>query len=148
MEKLEVKGAWNEMKGKLKQKYGQLTDDDLRYEEGKEYPIFAEDDLQTQIDDLGTVVADLEFGDLGGVAAGLADHLGVDRTLVRAAFVLASFLGGFGVALYAGLWMILPSDAHFHQEFVSLTGLSPRQFVQAKRLSGDPLVYCLANWFA
>jgi signal transduction histidine kinase len=53
---------------------------------------------------------------LGGVAAGLADHLGVDRTLVRAAFVLASFLGGFGVALYAGLWMILPSDAHFHQD--------------------------------
>ena len=36
MEKLEVKGAWNEAKGKLKQKYGQLTDDDLRYEEGKE----------------------------------------------------------------------------------------------------------------
>jgi signal transduction histidine kinase/phage shock protein PspC (stress-responsive transcriptional regulator) len=53
---------------------------------------------------------------LGGVAAGLADHLGVDRTLVRAAFVLASFLGGFGVALYAGLWMILPSDAHFHED--------------------------------
>ena len=53
---------------------------------------------------------------LGGVAAGLADHLGVDRTLVRAAFVLASFLGGFGVALYAGLWMILPCDAHFHED--------------------------------
>lgn len=36
MEKLKVKGTWNEMKGKLKQKYGQLTDDDLAYEEGKE----------------------------------------------------------------------------------------------------------------
>ena len=36
MEKLEVKGAWNEVKGKLKQKYGQLTDDDLAYDEGKE----------------------------------------------------------------------------------------------------------------
>ena len=36
MEKLEVKGAWNEVKGKLKQKYGQLTDDDLAYEEGQE----------------------------------------------------------------------------------------------------------------
>lgn len=36
MEKMEVKGAWNEAKGKLKQKYGQLTDDDLAYEEGKE----------------------------------------------------------------------------------------------------------------
>jgi uncharacterized protein YjbJ (UPF0337 family) len=36
MEKLEIKGAWNQIKGKLKQKYGQLTDDDLAYTEGKE----------------------------------------------------------------------------------------------------------------
>jgi uncharacterized protein YjbJ (UPF0337 family) len=36
MDKLEVKGTWNEVKGKLKQKYGQLTDDDLAYSEGKE----------------------------------------------------------------------------------------------------------------
>ena len=28
--------AWNELKGKLKQKYGQLTDDDLTFAEGKE----------------------------------------------------------------------------------------------------------------
>lgn len=36
MNKQEMKGHWNETKGKLKQKYGQLTDDDLTYEEGKE----------------------------------------------------------------------------------------------------------------
>jgi uncharacterized protein YjbJ (UPF0337 family) len=36
MDKLELKGRWNELKGKLKQRYGQLTDDDLKYEEGKE----------------------------------------------------------------------------------------------------------------
>jgi uncharacterized protein YjbJ (UPF0337 family) len=36
MDKLEIKGNWNEVKGKLKQKYGQLTDDDLSYAEGKE----------------------------------------------------------------------------------------------------------------
>lgn len=36
MEKLRMKGAWNEVKGKLKQKYGQLTDDDLTFTEGKE----------------------------------------------------------------------------------------------------------------
>jgi uncharacterized protein YjbJ (UPF0337 family) len=34
--KLQVKGSWNEVKGKLKQKYGQLTDDDLTFAEGKE----------------------------------------------------------------------------------------------------------------
>ena len=33
--KLQVKGGWNEIKGKLKQKYGQLTDDDLSFGEGK-----------------------------------------------------------------------------------------------------------------
>ena len=29
-------GHWNEIKGKLKQKYAQLTDDDLKLAEGKE----------------------------------------------------------------------------------------------------------------
>jgi uncharacterized protein YjbJ (UPF0337 family) len=36
MDKLEIKGKWNELKGKLKQSYGDLTDSDLHYEEGKE----------------------------------------------------------------------------------------------------------------
>jgi uncharacterized protein YjbJ (UPF0337 family) len=36
MDKLEIKGNWNQIKGKLKEKYGQLSDDDLTYVEGKE----------------------------------------------------------------------------------------------------------------
>ena len=36
MTTLNLKGNWNEMKGKLKQKYAQLTDDDLTFAEGKE----------------------------------------------------------------------------------------------------------------
>jgi uncharacterized protein YjbJ (UPF0337 family) len=36
MDKMELKGNWNEWKGKLKQKYANLTDDDLKYEEGKD----------------------------------------------------------------------------------------------------------------
>ena len=36
MTKLDIKGNWNEIKGKLKQKYAQLTDDDLTFAEGKE----------------------------------------------------------------------------------------------------------------
>ncbi len=31
-----LKGKWNEIKGKLKQQYADLTDDDLLYVEGKE----------------------------------------------------------------------------------------------------------------
>ncbi len=36
MNNLEIKGNWNELKGKLKQKYADLTDADLTYAEGKE----------------------------------------------------------------------------------------------------------------
>jgi uncharacterized protein YjbJ (UPF0337 family) len=36
MDKLEIKGGWNELKGKIKQAYGDLTDDDLTREEGKD----------------------------------------------------------------------------------------------------------------
>jgi uncharacterized protein YjbJ (UPF0337 family) len=32
----EIKGGWDELKGKMKQKYAELTDDDLKYEEGKD----------------------------------------------------------------------------------------------------------------
>lgn len=35
MDRLELRGDWNELKGKIKQAHGDLTDDDLRYEEGK-----------------------------------------------------------------------------------------------------------------
>ncbi|HEU0208029.1 MAG TPA: CsbD family protein [Candidatus Udaeobacter sp.] len=33
---LQMKGNWNQIKGKLKQKYGQLTDQDLTFAEGKD----------------------------------------------------------------------------------------------------------------
>lgn len=36
MNEEQVKGNWNEQKGKLKQKFGSLTDNDLMYKDGKE----------------------------------------------------------------------------------------------------------------
>ena len=36
MDKLQIKGNWNIIKGKLKQQYADLTDDDLAYDEGRE----------------------------------------------------------------------------------------------------------------
>lgn len=36
MDKLTLKGNWNELKGKMKQANAELTDDDLQYEEGKD----------------------------------------------------------------------------------------------------------------
>ena len=40
MDKLELKGKWNELKGKAKQAYADLTDDDLRYEAGREDDLY------------------------------------------------------------------------------------------------------------
>ena len=36
MNTLQFKGDWHVLKGKLKQKYAQLTDDDLKYVKGQE----------------------------------------------------------------------------------------------------------------
>lgn len=36
MDKLEIEGKWNEWKGKIKEQYADLTDDDLAYEDGKD----------------------------------------------------------------------------------------------------------------
>ncbi|MBK7652389.1 MAG: CsbD family protein [Flammeovirgaceae bacterium] len=47
MNKLIMKGTWNETKGKLKQKYGELTDDDLTFAEGKDDELLGR--LQTKL---------------------------------------------------------------------------------------------------
>jgi phage shock protein PspC (stress-responsive transcriptional regulator) len=45
---------------------------------------------------------------LGGVAAGLADYLDVDPTIVRIGFVALAFLGGLAVPLYVAGWLLIP----------------------------------------
>lgn len=47
MDKLEIKGRWNELKDKLKQADGRLSDDDLKYEEGKDDELYGR--LQTKL---------------------------------------------------------------------------------------------------
>ncbi len=43
----ELKGNWNELKGKLKQKFAILTDNDLMLEDGKEDELYGR--LQTKL---------------------------------------------------------------------------------------------------
>ena len=61
MNKTEVKGNWNEQKGKLKQKFGFLTDNDLMFEEGREDEMLGR--LQIKLgktkDDLRKFIAEL-----------------------------------------------------------------------------------------
>ena len=52
---------------------------------------------------------DRAAGWLGGVCAGIARRYGVDPALVRLAFVIATAAGGFGIFLYALLWLVIPA---------------------------------------
>jgi signal transduction histidine kinase/phage shock protein PspC (stress-responsive transcriptional regulator) len=45
---------------------------------------------------------------LGGVCAGIAEHLGWSVGVVRVLFVVAALMGGFGIVLYAAYWAWLP----------------------------------------
>ncbi len=49
-------------------------------------------------------------GMLAGVAAGVAETLNLDPTLVRVVFVLLALTGGHGLLLYLILWAILPVE--------------------------------------
>ncbi len=61
MNTTELKGNWNEQKGKLKQKFAQLTDDDLLFAEGKKDEMMGR--LQIKLgkskEDLHKIIADL-----------------------------------------------------------------------------------------
>ncbi len=47
---------------------------------------------------------------VGGVAGGLAEHLGLEPLAVRLFFVVTALASGLGVVLYLGLWLMLPID--------------------------------------
>lgn len=48
---------------------------------------------------------------VGGVCAGLARQFGVSVTALRIAFVIATFIGGWGLLIYLVLWVIMPVRA-------------------------------------
>jgi signal transduction histidine kinase len=52
---------------------------------------------------------DRKAGWLGGVAAGIARRYGIDVSLVRLAFVVATAAGGAGIAAYALGWLLIPA---------------------------------------
>jgi signal transduction histidine kinase len=57
----------------------------------------------------GLLRRDRDAGWLGGVAAGIARRYGIDVSLVRLAFVIATAAGGAGVAAYALGWLLIPA---------------------------------------
>ncbi|MCD7969398.1 MAG: PspC domain-containing protein [Alistipes sp.] len=47
---------------------------------------------------------------LGGVCGGLAEHFGIDPTLVRIIIFLSFFLGSLGFWIYLVLWIVVPLE--------------------------------------
>ena len=50
-----------------------------------------------------------DHGFVGGVAAGIAEHVGVRPRFVRMLFIIMSIAGGLGIALYGAYWIVLPT---------------------------------------
>ena len=48
---------------------------------------------------------------VGGVAGGIAEHLGLSPLLLRLAFVVLAVANGLGVVLYGVFWLLLPQSA-------------------------------------
>jgi len=57
----------------------------------------------------GVLRRDRQEGWIGGVAAGIARRFGVDASLVRLAFVVATAAGGVGIAAYLLGWLVIPA---------------------------------------
>ena len=61
MNETTIKGGWNELKGKIKQAYGDLTDDDLTYQEGQEDEMWGKIQQKTgkTKDEINKAIADI-----------------------------------------------------------------------------------------
>lgn len=58
---------------------------------------------------------------LGGVCAGLAAYIGIKANIVRAIFVVATFIAGSSVVLYGLLWVFVP-EARTTSERIEMQG--------------------------
>ncbi len=89
---------------------------------------------------------------LGGVAAGVGEHLGVEVLYARAAFVVLALLGGFGIMMYGALWVLLPVWSDIEPEstpgLASATRRGARAGVEARRPQdiGVALSLCLVGF--
>ncbi len=50
-----------------------------------------------------------DHGYAGGVAAGIAEHVGARPSVIRLAFAAFTAAGGLGLALYGAYWIVLPA---------------------------------------
>lgn len=61
---------------------------------------------------------------IAGVAAAIADRIGVDVGLVRLGFVVSVFFGGLGVVTYVAGWLLIPEEGEEKSKAEDLFGSS------------------------
>jgi signal transduction histidine kinase/phage shock protein PspC (stress-responsive transcriptional regulator) len=96
---------------------------------------------------------DPEHGLVAGVCAGLAERLGVDPLLLRAAFVAATAAGGVGIVAYGVLWLLLPAVGEDRAPLRGLRRRAPGSWrtaagVALLTLSGLLVLRQLGLWFS
>ena len=47
---------------------------------------------------------------IAGVAAGIANYLGADVTIIRIVLAVLTFVGGAGVPIYLACWLLIPEE--------------------------------------
>ena len=50
------------------------------------------------------------YGKLGGVGEGIGNYTGIDPTVIRVAWVVASWYYGISIVLYLALWIVAPCE--------------------------------------
>ncbi len=97
-----------------------------------------------------SLTRDLEHNWIGGVCAGISARYGWNVTLVRAAFVVLAPFGGFAIALYVALWLLLPPAGHAEsgtmetaregaEEIAEVTRVATNRIVEAARTAADEI---------
>ncbi len=74
------------------------------------------------------------YSRLGGVCSGIAHHTGVDVSLVRLGFVLATLFSGIGLILYLLAWLIVPR-AEYWPPAPYEAGASGGSLLEGRRLA-------------
>ncbi len=69
------------------------------------------DGRNSRLRDPGEWNRDVPGRKLAGVCASVAQNLGVSVSVVRAVFLILALWSGFGILLYAILWMLMPPAA-------------------------------------
>lgn len=83
---------------------------------------------------------------LSGTAAGIADALGVDPLVVRAAFAVLALAGGAGVLLYSLAWLLLPEAPERHRPRTARLG--PRGIAGVACITGSMLIlFRMIGWW-